>query len=227
MNPETRTLAILTTLLATCFFCGAAPAMIFVNSPGLAGDLAAMMPEIPPTATFTVTRVPTATPTARPTFTPGPTRPSDQPTASRPEPRLTPIPTLAVATPANLLAPASNSDYNQEVYVYTRAMAESLRNVTRLSQSPRLEDQDWLLEMGVNLGIIQGVHEQLVKLRPPARFQLFHSRLLEATGDCHEAAGLTVEGLANKDPGAFSRSADLLESCGQKAAAALDELPAD
>lgn len=214
MSPEaaqTRILIILTSVLAICFCCTAS-LFTLTENPDLPGRFQAMIPTRRPTAAFTVTPVPTATasPTASATVT---------------AVRVATVLNFPGRTPGPAPSPTfSDSDnaalqrYHQQASGHLASMATAMDTISRLSQNPRLRNEEWVIQMGFSIGTIQGAYSALSNLDPPAAIANYHRSLLDALGDCDRAAAIMADGLINEDPDELFGPADLLNSCAKKAA---------
>jgi hypothetical protein len=122
-------------------------------------------------------------------------------------PVLTPsLPATPTPTPTEVLIPTviptaelpSNvARYVWEVTNKIDDIGQSFNNLSNLLQLPRIGQDDWTIDIAVELVAIQYVHRTLSEMNIPPEIADIHATLLQGTSRCDEATHLIASGLDN------------------------------
>jgi hypothetical protein len=186
-----------------------------VESVGRATGLIAQVP----TRTPTPTRLPTLTespPTRSPTSAPSATaKPTSEP----------PTPTIALPPtdpPAPTVVAASGPSPELRAYFGTVGPAlgdigTSLGELGKLLQKPQLTDNNWKIDVAVQLATIRKGHETIKGAEPvPPEAQELHTAIVDATTDCDAMTYALTEGLDKLNASKLQDATRLMQSCAKK-----------
>lgn len=158
-----------------------------------------------------------------PTATPAPTR-----TATR-TPTATPLPTNTMTATVTLpvLPASSTSDeqvYVQAVLTHFGDMSTAVPAIATLLQTPDLFDEQWRLDLAIQMAVLVVVDQRASALQPPTRLAAFHEDLLLATGTCAAFANSLADGLDNFDADLLQVASVQVVSCAELSTAAFEVL---
>jgi hypothetical protein len=163
--------------------------------------------EVEPTQTPTaeptvpIVREPTNTPTPVPTATPEPT-PTPAPTAT-PQPTATPTPVPPTPTPVpptpEPALTAEEEAYIEAVVTQAEVMAESLTRLGELMQAPQFFDENWIMNVAVELVLIQMVYDEATELEVPPKFAEVHDLYLQGMSLFNDMTYDLIYGIDNLD----------------------------
>lgn len=205
--------------LLLCAFCGViglitrddddAVEKEIAEAPVEAAEAPAEEPTTPPQPTVT----PEPTAPLEPTATPEPTVPP-QPTAA-PEPTATPIPTVVSEAETDEI-PAEVQDYLAEVVNSGGEMGTAMSEMGQLLQDmSRFGDDDWVIDVAVQMVTIQLSHEALTEMDPPAGMEDFHEYLTGTTAKCNDSIDHLQLGIDNLDQSELILATELLTGCNE------------
>ena len=106
----------------------------------------------------------------------------------------------------------AQSEYLVEVSKYDDQILEALNGMSALFVEPRLNDEDWLFNLGRCIGKIQRAHLGLMALKPPPEMAEMHAALVAATQDYYDAMDLLADAVAELDFGKMDRATALMKS---------------
>lgn len=162
------------------------------------------------------------------------------PTEPQPEPRIQQSPTAApllelTAAPAPTTAleltntPESTRESLREIQMYSMRAAEiwqqvgsALGNLSDLLQEPKLTNQDWAVEVAVQLATIRVAYLQLSEVVAPAELDEIHVLSLDALSDCNAMTYHLANGIDNLDATELDAAVGLLGSCNAKTLEAIE-----
>lgn len=202
---------------------------------------------IPPLVAPELTKTPTETPSETPTPLPQPTSPLiptlvetptnppdvapiDTPTATAfatPTPDFPPTETFTPAPPIETPGAPPEGElafYEQTVFPATQRLSEALRMIEIQLQSPQFDDQNWRLNVGSNLGLVQDAHQQLSQLQPPASLAVAHAALLAATTSCSTVTQSVTFAVDSSDANLITQVIPQVRSCADGVANAFAQL---
>lgn len=135
---------------------------------------------------------------------------------------ITPTPGLKQLTTPTVETRFSGETSQDEV-IYLLSVAEnieaigsSLKTLGKLFQNPRLDDQEWIINVAVEITSMRTAHENLTQLVPPSGMAHIHKAILDATGDCAASTDYLTTGIDHRDVEALNKAKELITSCGSK-----------
>lgn len=150
--------------------------------------------EVPPTPTPEPTATPVPpTPTPEPTATPVPPTPTPEPKAT-PEPTATPVPPTPTPEPTPGMS-GEELRYVSVVIEQTETMSKSMNAFASLLSNPRLLDQDWIIDVAIELVTWQSEYQTARSMSPPPRFEAFHAVWVEALSKLDSASYDIADGI--------------------------------
>jgi outer membrane biosynthesis protein TonB len=152
-----------------------------------------------PTATPEPTPTPAPTATPQPTATPTPVPPTPTPVPPTPTPvPPTPTPVPPTPTPEPALT-AEEEAYIEAVVAQAEVMAESLTSLGELMQDPQFFDENWIMNVAVELVLIQMVYDEATELEVPPKFAEVHDLYLQGMSLFNDMTYDLIYGIDNLD----------------------------
>lgn len=163
-----------------------------------------------PTDTLALTDTPAPTNTAEPTETPEPTN----------TPASTDTPVLT-DTPEPTTTPTAKSDaqlqsYLSEITDISNEYGQAMNEISRLVGEPQIGQDEWTLDVAIQLGTIRRLHEEAQQLDPPDDLQHVHDKMLSALEDADQSTYHIADGIDNMDPAEIEEASRLIQSSNAK-----------
>lgn len=114
-----------------------------------------------------------------------------------------------------MLSPSEEAYFNK-VMASGGDIAEALTNLGELAKTPRIGEDDWTVDVALQLATIRTSHKELLQMNVPDGLESFHDYLTDATGDCNEATDHFAAGVDNFDNAELEIGLNSLKSCGDK-----------
>lgn len=135
--------------------------------------------------------------------TPDATVPAEPTTEARPTLEPSPTPGLPKASMAECA-------YLQELLGQTAAFADMMSELSRLMSVADVLSDEWVFDMGFQLGMIRSGYADALTLEPPPALQAIHNTYLAGVTLLNDSTFLLAQGIDNLDGDAVLRGDDLM-----------------
>jgi len=110
---------------------------------------------------------------------------------------------------------ASELNYAATMADHSSMVIETLGNLSDLLDNPQFLDDEWILDVAIELALIKTLYDEAMKMEPPSSMADIHYKYIQAMSHLNNFVDLEAEGIGTLDVDLLDQATSELELAGE------------